>query len=118
MTLNEPLEPSIVTSCKGRTGANLSPVQAWGDLMRFSIDVRDRSNIAHAVNIEMVTAYWHIGKEIVEADQTGVSREGKILHALRAELSWTHYRTLMRIKSQGSGLSILIGGIKLEARQR
>ena len=106
-----------------------------------------RGNIAHAVNTEMVVAYWHIGKEIVEAEQRGISRagygkklienlsqqlienygtgwstshlwhvrqfyllykdrmpanlrtrgadlKGKILHTLRAELSWNHYRTL------------------------
>ena len=33
-----------------------------------------RSNIAHAVNSEMVIAYWHIGKEIVEEEQKGRHR--------------------------------------------
>ncbi|MFA5143611.1 MAG: PDDEXK nuclease domain-containing protein [Candidatus Omnitrophota bacterium] len=92
-----------------------------------------RGNIAHAVNAEMVTAYWHIGKEIVDAEQRGERRAGygeklilalsrrlsnefgngfnasnlwnmrqfyhtyPILYALRRELSWTHYRILMRI---------------------
>lgn len=87
----------------------------------------------------MVTAYWHIGKEIIEAEQRGISRAGygkKLienlsqqliekygagwsashlwhvrqfyllykdrmppnLHTLRAELSWSHYRILMRIE--------------------
>jgi sulfur relay (sulfurtransferase) DsrC/TusE family protein len=33
-----------------------------------------RGNIARAVNTEMVTAYWHIGKEIVDEEQRGKSR--------------------------------------------
>lgn len=110
-----------------------------------------RGNIVHAVNIEMVTAYWHIGKEIVHEEQRGKPRagygkklienlseqltekygtgwsashlwhirqfyllykdrvpgnlhagnaslEGNILHTLRAELSWSHYRILMRVE--------------------
>lgn len=93
-----------------------------------------RSNIARAVNTEMVIAYWHIGKEIVEAEQGGKLRAGygerlletiskKLsddfgrgfdarnlfymrqfylsypkLNALRSELSWTHYRILMRVE--------------------
>jgi len=92
-----------------------------------------RGNIARAVNSEMVTAYWYIGKEIVEEEQRGKKRAeygkklietlsqklsddfGKgfdatnvwnmrkfyqiypILDAVRRELSWTHYRILMRI---------------------
>ena len=93
-----------------------------------------RSNIARAVNREMVVAYWQIGKEIVEEEQRGSSRadygakllEGlakrlsedfgngfddsnlwnmrkfyqtyPILDAVRRELSWTHYRILMRVE--------------------
>ena len=93
-----------------------------------------RGNIARAINTEMVVAYWHIGKEIVEGEQRGKSRAeygqklletlskkltdefGKgfdvsnlwnmrrfyqtfpILDALRRELSWTHYRILMRVE--------------------
>ena len=93
-----------------------------------------RGNIARAVNTEMVMAYWHIGKEIVEEEQLGRSRAGygekllaslaqrlskdfgkgfddsnlwnmrkfyqtyPILDAVRRELSWTHYRILMRVE--------------------
>ncbi|MFC1806880.1 YhcG family protein [Candidatus Omnitrophota bacterium] len=93
-----------------------------------------RSNIAHAVNTEMVTAYWQIGREIVEEEQQGKARanygqqllkglaerltgdfgrgfdESNLRNirffymtypkcdALRHELSWTHYRILMRIE--------------------
>ena len=65
----------------------------------------------------MVEAYWEIGRQIVEA--TGERAEyGKgftqrnlyqmqqfylafpKVHALRAQLSWTHYRRLMRIPNQ------------------
>ncbi|MFN3603446.1 MAG: YhcG family protein [Leptonema sp. (in: bacteria)] len=94
-----------------------------------------RKNIMHTVNSEMLIAYWHIGKIIVEEEQKGKSRAeygkkvlenlskkltndfGKgfddsnlwnmrkfyltypILDALRRELSWTHYRILMRIEN-------------------
>jgi predicted nuclease of restriction endonuclease-like (RecB) superfamily len=92
-----------------------------------------RRNVARAINTEMVIAYWHIGKEIVEEEQKGKSRANygeSILQklseklkadfgkgfdesnlrnirsfyitypkcdALRHELSWTHYRILMRV---------------------
>ena len=97
-----------------------------------------RNNIAHAVNTEMVIAYWHIGREIVEEEQKGKTRAdyGKrlletlserlaeefgsgfhasnlwnmrqfyqtypILDAVRRELSWTHYRILMRVEKPGT----------------
>lgn len=93
-----------------------------------------RGNIVRAVNSEMLAAYWHIGKIIVEEEQKGKSRAdygrkvlenlaekltsdfGKgfddsnlwnmrkfyltypILDAVRRELSWTHYRILMRVE--------------------
>lgn len=110
-----------------------------------------RGAIARAVNIEMVGAYWLIGKEIIEEEQKGKTRAeyGKriieklsqeltekysngwsashlwhvrqfyllykdrlpeklhtrradsreiILHTLCAELSWSHYRILMRLE--------------------
>ena len=92
-----------------------------------------RGNIARVINTEMVTAYWHIGREIVEEEQRGKSRarygetvlrkiskeltddfgkgfdESNLRNiryfyltyqkcdALRHELSWTHYRILMRV---------------------
>ncbi|OGW80328.1 MAG: hypothetical protein A3G33_01105 [Omnitrophica bacterium RIFCSPLOWO2_12_FULL_44_17] len=94
-----------------------------------------RSNIARAINTEMVQAYWLIGREIVQEEQKGKNRAaygesllqslsekltrdfGKgfdetnlrkirqfyltfpIRDALRLELSWTHYRILMRIEN-------------------
>lgn len=94
-----------------------------------------RKSIVYTINTEMVVAYWHIGREIVEEEQRGKSRAdygeailrnlserltadfGKgfdesnlrnIRHfyltyqkcdALRHELSWTHYRILMRIEN-------------------
>jgi predicted nuclease of restriction endonuclease-like (RecB) superfamily len=120
------------------------------DRIRKIIEIA-RGNIVHAVNTQMVTAYWHIGKEIVEAEQRGISRagygrnlienlsqqltekygagwsashlwhvrqfyllykdrvpsnpykapaalKGKMLHTLRAELSWSHYRILMQVE--------------------
>ena len=93
-----------------------------------------RSRVAHAINTEMVQAYWLIGREIVLEEQKGKARAGygeTLLQnlagrlsrdfgrgfdasnlrnirtfyltypkcdALRHELGWTHYRTLMRIE--------------------
>ena len=93
-----------------------------------------RNNVVRAVNSEMLTAYWHIGQEIVQEEQKGKVRAaygekliktlatrlsvdfGKgydssnlwnirkfhitypILDAVRRELSWTHYRILIRIE--------------------
>ncbi|WP_165246603.1 PDDEXK nuclease domain-containing protein [Adlercreutzia sp. ZJ141] len=92
-----------------------------------------RTRTYHAVNFEMVKAYWEVGKSIVEA-QGGEERSeygrglvkelsvrltrdyGKgfdstnlwhmrnfylsfpILDALRPQLSWTHYRHLIKVK--------------------
>lgn len=94
-----------------------------------------RGQVKQAVNQQMVQAYWHIGRLIVEQEQQGQERAeygkqqlnqlssrlqaefGKgfdvtnlrnMRHfyltfpkrdALRLELSWTHYRTLIRIES-------------------
>ncbi len=96
---------------------------------------RSRRKIYQAISFEMVQAYWHIGREIVEEEQKGQKRaaygsnllkelSGKLTSAygkgfdesnlrnirqfymtfpkydaLRHELSWTHYRLLMRIEN-------------------
>ncbi len=111
-----------------------SSVQAKGiyDRIRKIIE-NSRGNIVRAINTEMVAAYWHIGREIVEEEQKGKSRaeygeailkrlsdqltadfgkgfdESNLRNiryfymcypkrdALRHELSWTHYRILMRV---------------------
>lgn len=100
-----------------------------------SIIENARGRLVRAVNTEMVTAYWHIGREIVEEEQKGKYRAvyGKrlleslaehlskefgegfdvsnlwrmrqfyqmypILDTLCRELSWSHYRILMRIEN-------------------
>ena len=100
----------------------------------YQIIDRARGNIVRTVNSEMVVAYWHIGREIVEEEQKGLSRavygqnilkalaerlsddfgkgfdESNLRNirsfymaypkcdALRHELSWTHYRILMRME--------------------
>ncbi len=100
----------------------------------YQIIDRARGNIVRAVNFEMVVAYWHIGREIVEEEQKGFScavygqnilkvlaerlsddfgkgfDESNLRNirsfymaypkcdALRHELSWTHYRILMRVE--------------------
>jgi predicted nuclease of restriction endonuclease-like (RecB) superfamily len=93
-----------------------------------------KSSAFRAVNFAMVQTYWHIGKLIVENEQSGKQRAdyGKELieklalklsaeygkgfnssnlwymrqfystfenlHALRGELSWTHYRLLLKVE--------------------
>jgi len=97
-----------------------------------------RSNAYRAINFEMVSAYWQIGKVIIEEEQEGEKRAeyGKSLikclaqkltqdygkgfternlwyirdfylkfrkvNALRSELTWTHYRLLLRIEKEES----------------
>ncbi len=103
----------------------------YGRISRIIEEARGR--LVRAINTEMVVAYWHIGREIVEEEQKGKARAeygkrlledlskrlsekfGKgfsdgnlwnmrqfyqtypILYSVRRELSWTHYRILMRI---------------------
>ena len=55
-----------------------------------------RTNAYRAVNFAMVEAYWNIGRLIVEDEQKG---NKKAEYALRSELSWTHYRQIMRVES-------------------
>ncbi len=95
-----------------------------------------RSSAYRAVNFAMVQAYWHIGMEIVEGEQSGKQRaeygaalieelskrliteygQGfnktnlwymkqfylafRNLHALRGELTWTHYRLLLKVEKE------------------
>lgn len=97
-----------------------------------------RTKAYRAVNQEMVKAYWHIGRLIVEEEQKGVERAeyGKELikelskrltreygkgfdasnlryirqfyrvfpksDALRHELSWTHYRLLLKVEEENA----------------
>ncbi|MFZ3136574.1 MAG: PDDEXK nuclease domain-containing protein [Thermodesulfovibrionales bacterium] len=96
-----------------------------------------RSGAYRAVNFAMVQAYWHIGREIVEGEQSGRHRADygsaiidelsqkltkeygqgfnktnlwymrqfhlvfRNLHALRGELTWTHYRLLLKVEKEG-----------------
>jgi predicted nuclease of restriction endonuclease-like (RecB) superfamily len=95
-----------------------------------------RSRAYQAINAAMITAYWEIGRAIVEVEQQGQGRAeygrqlveqlaGRLraefgkgfdrsnlwhmrafylaypkLDALRRELSWTHYRILLRVEKQ------------------
>ena len=100
-----------------------------------SVLANTRGQMQQAVNQQMVSAYWQVGRSIVEHEQAGAERAvygkrqleqlastltrefGKGFNtrnlrnmrafylaypkwnAVRTELSWTHYRTLMRIRS-------------------
>ncbi len=48
-----------------------------------------RSNVARAINVEMVVAYWHVDREIMEEEQRGKSRAEygqRLLETLAASL--------------------------------
>jgi predicted nuclease of restriction endonuclease-like (RecB) superfamily len=93
-----------------------------------------RNKVYRKANIEMLQAYWNVGREIVEEEQMGKDRAGygsflienlslklteafgkgftqgnlrymrlfyqtfEKRHALRDELSWTHYRLLLKVE--------------------
>jgi predicted nuclease of restriction endonuclease-like (RecB) superfamily len=116
------------------SGKSAESMKAMYERIR-EIVARARGNIVRSVNTEMLLAYWHIGKEIVQEQQRGKLRAdyGKSLlqriseqltadfgmgfdssnlrnirqfylsypncDALRHELSWTHYRLLMRVEN-------------------
>ena len=105
--------------------------QVYGQIRQILAEARSRA--WQAVNSAMVTAYWEVGRVIVEEEQWGSARAeygrqlieelskrlsaeiGKgfdrsnlwnmrafylafpILDALRRELTWTHYRLLLRL---------------------
>ena len=61
----------------GKTpGRHLIAMPGDGDLMARVVSILDqaRANVAHAVNSNMVIAYWLIGREIVSALQGGEQR--------------------------------------------
>jgi predicted nuclease of restriction endonuclease-like (RecB) superfamily len=94
-----------------------------------------RNKTYYTANVEMVQAYWNIGREIVEEEQKGSERADygkqlivrlseklaakygtgfdttnlwymrqfyntfKNLHAVSGELTWTHYRILLKVTS-------------------
>lgn len=97
-----------------------------------------RNKVYRTANFEMVQAYWNIGREIVEEEQSGKERAeyGKEIikqlstkltqkhgkgfnttnlwyirqfyqifenfHSLRGELSWTHYRLLVKVEKDNA----------------
>jgi predicted nuclease of restriction endonuclease-like (RecB) superfamily len=137
-------------SKKTKTGSLVKPAESMKNVYKRIREIveKARSNIARAVNTEMLVAYWHIGREIVEEEQRGKSRadygesvlkrlseqlttdfgrgfdESNLRNirqfylcypkcdALRHELSWTHYRILMRIEKPGARSFYEIESIK------
>jgi len=97
-----------------------------------------RNKVYQTANIEMLQAYWNVGRLIVEEEQNGKDRaeygsfliarlSGKLTqeygkgytvsnlkymrqlyqtfeksHALRGELSWTHYRLLLKVGKENA----------------
>ena len=104
----------------------------YQDIRKAILEAKDK--VVITVNAAMVTAYWLIGKQLFEAQNSVDSTYGKKLiqyaseqlqkefgagfternlrnmrqfyecfpnwHSVSAELSWTHYRLLIRIKEQ------------------
>ncbi|MDP2767312.1 MAG: hypothetical protein Q8O41_07675 [Candidatus Methanoperedens sp.] len=60
-----------------------------------SIIEEAKHKIAYSIDNTMVQPYWRMEKEIIEEEQSGQLR-AEYLNALRAELSWTHYRLIMQ----------------------
>jgi len=97
-----------------------------------------RNRVYRTTNLEMLQAYWNIGREIFEEEQKGKDRAGygnyliknlsakltqsfgkgfttsnlkymrqfyqtfEIGHALRDQLSWTHYRLLIKVEEENA----------------
>ena len=97
-----------------------------------------RKKVYRTTNMEMLQAYWNVGREIVEEEQMGKDRAGyssflienlslKLTeafgkgftqsnlrymrlfyktfgkrHAMRDELSWTHYRLLLKVEKKNT----------------
>ena len=104
----------------------------YEDIRKAILEAKEK--VVTTVNATMVAAYWLIGKQLYEAQNSGGSTYGKRLiqyaseqlqkefgagfternlrnmrqfyacfpnwHSVSAELSWTHYRLLIRIKEQ------------------
>ena len=104
----------------------------YEDIRKAIIEAKEK--VVTTVNAAMVAAYWLIGKQLYEAQNSVDSTYGKKLiqyaseqlqkefgagfternlrnmrqfyecfpnwHSVSAELSWTHYRLLIRIKEQ------------------
>lgn len=132
----KPGKSALIRNIKGKGKSLSASSSGSGRIYKRIRDIieRARANVVRAVNTEMVLAYWHIGRAIVEEEQKGKSRAdyGKkllenlserltkdfgsgfhasnlwnmrqfyqtypILDAVRRELSWTHYRILMRVE--------------------
>jgi predicted nuclease of restriction endonuclease-like (RecB) superfamily len=120
----------IISEKPGRTPASWE--SAYERIRHVLVEARTQA--WRAVNFAMVTAYWEIGRVIVEEEQKGGSRaeygarlieslaarlsvefgrgfdrsnlwnmrafyaDYPILDSLRRELSWTHYRILLRVE--------------------
>jgi hypothetical protein len=59
-----------------KMGSLIKPAESMKNVYERirAIVEKARGNIVRAVNTEMLLAYWHIGKEIVEEEQRGKSR--------------------------------------------
>lgn len=110
----------------------------YQDVRKILTEARQKTY--QAINFAMVSAYWHVGKRILEEEQSGKKRaqygtyliknlserlicefgegfteqnlrnfrqfysvfqgrEAEIRYTLRSELTWSHYRLIMRIEN-------------------
>jgi predicted nuclease of restriction endonuclease-like (RecB) superfamily len=91
-----------------------------------------RSRVARSVNTAMVHAYWHVGREIVEVEQSGKERAGygdELLKGLAAKLtrqfgkgfnltSLKRMRQFYRAFPEGSAMGVELGGPEKGAATR
>ncbi len=80
-------EAAVVRASTAR--ANAPDVSALFDRIATILD-EARARLVRSVNSEMVLAYWHIGREIVEHVQRGAARAeygGQLLETLSGQLS-------------------------------
>src|SRR3989339_57304 len=74
----------------------------YNDIRNILVEARNKTY--RAINSVMVTAYWNIGRLIVENEQSGNRKAAygqevleNLSEKLRQELNWTHYRLLLRV---------------------
>jgi len=61
-----------------------------------------RNKAYKQINFIMVEAYWNIGERIVNQEQNGEDKANS--HTLCDQLSWSHYRLIIRLKDDKSRL--------------
>ena len=75
----------------------------YGEIKKILSDARNK--VYQTANFAMVEAYWQIGKGFTVANLKNMRQFYLTFpnsYALRSELSWTHYRLLMRVENENA----------------